>query len=730
MKKFISLFILFLFIFSGHVEASHILGGEVYYECTGVQGSNRKYTVTAIMYKDCSPGSVDFFSINLRAVKLGPNPSQVWTFSKDVDEIQDIDFSQVDECVEFPTVCVQRGAYVIEDVLLPTSTHGILLSYSSSALSADITNIQNPSSTGFACVTKIPKTSFNSCDDSPRFNNAPPTFFCEYANSIADLSVSDPSGDNTGEGAFAFRYNYYHPLDDDGGMPPYVDTMNFLPGYTAAYPIGSNPPMTHNTFTGLWQGTPTETGKFMAGTIAYQVDANNDTVGYVQRVYRYLVADCNINVAIPGVIGGVEAINCGDTTVNFANNSINADNYVWVFDDGDTTTDIAPTHTFPDFGTYNVKLVSFSDNPNCNDTTILPIKLEAPVESSINVNEPSQCLSMNNFNFNAVTTSGQSNLTYEWNFGPAATQQNASGKYVSGIEFNQTGTHTITLYTTYKECQTQTTTQITITADDLAQIEGPEFVCLPDEVTFKPSVINPNYKYVWTIDGQKFEQQEVKYYFAENKIGTFDIRLHITDKTNGCTSEDFEPNFITTYKIPEVEYNISETKVSLEETVEIETGEDHGYDIKYKIIPPTGSNQPVYTYDTTLTFEYTFLSEGDYKIIQTATNVYCESENLKIVNVGPRVVSPPNAFSPNKDGENDFFLIEPYNNKNIVLTIYDRWGKQVFRDNNYENCTTDNTSTCWDGTNQNGDSLDSGIYYYVVELQNGYKRRGTVNLFN
>ncbi|MCT4664032.1 MAG: gliding motility-associated C-terminal domain-containing protein [Flavobacteriales bacterium] len=729
MKKIISLLILLFIISINESKASHILGGEVYYECTGVQGTNRKYTVTAIMYKDCGPTSANFLNINLKAVKLGPSPSTVWTFNKSIDIIEDIDFSEVDDCVEFPTVCVQKGSYIIEDVLLPTSSHGILLSYSSGTLSSQITNIQTPNSINFACVTKIPKTSFNSCDDSPRFNNPPPTFFCEYANSVADLSVTDSTGDDSGEGAFAFRYNYHHPLRNDNGLPPYLNTMPFVTGYTAAYPIGSNPQMNHNTLTGLWQGTPTEIGKFMAGTTAYQIDANNDTVGYVQRVYRYLVADCNINVAIPGVVGGIEAISCGDTIVNFANNSINAENYTWIFDDGDSTSIEAPVHTFPGFGTYHVKLISYSDNIHCNDTTILPIVLEAPVESVININEPTQCLSRNNFNFNAITTSGQSSLTYVWDFGPAATNPSMTGKYISGISFNQAGTHQITLTTIYKECQTQTFAEITITEDDLAQITGPEFSCLPNEVTFSPSVINPNYEYTWYIDGQIFKQQEVSYYFSENKIGTFDIRLQVLDKSNGCSSEDFEPNYITTYKVPEVEYNISDTKISLEETVEIETGEDYGYDIKYKIIPPTGSNQPIHTFDTALTFEYTFLSEGDYQIIQTATNVYCESENLKIVNVGPRIVSPPNAFSPNGDKTNDFFVIEPYNNTNIILSIYDRWGNKVFRNDHYETCTEQNSANCWDGNSENGEFLESGTYYYVIELQNGYKRRGTVALF-
>ena len=47
---------------------------------------------------------------------------------------------------------------------------------------------------------------------------------------------------------------------------------------------------------------------------------------------------------------------CAPHTVQFVNNSIYGDTYLWEFDDGSTSTEFEPVHTFETYGFYNVKL--------------------------------------------------------------------------------------------------------------------------------------------------------------------------------------------------------------------------------------------------------------------------------------------------------------------------------------------------------------------------------------
>lgn len=68
-----------------------------------------------------------------------------------------------------------------------------------------------------------------------------------------------------------------------------------------------------------------------------------------------------------------------------------------------------------------------------------------------------------------------------------------------------------------------------------------------------------------------------------------------------------------------------------------------------------------------------------------------------------------NVFTPNKDGNNDYFtLINLDDYPHPKLTVYNRWGKVVYVNEDYQND--------WNGTHyKSGKDVDSGVYYYVVE---------------
>ncbi len=73
----------------------------------------------------------------------------------------------------------------------------------------------------------------------------------------------------------------------------------------------------------------------------------------------------------------------------------------------------------------------------------------------------------------------------------------------------------------------------------------------------------------------------------------------------------------------------------------------------------------------------------------------------------------PSIFSPNGDNKNDFFTI-PFliQYSNSELTIFNRWGDQVYYSDDYRNE--------WDGTYKGG-SLPSGTYYYILKVNDREK---------
>ena len=87
------------------------------------------------------------------------------------------------------------------------------------------------------------------------------------------------------------------------------------------------------------------------------------------------------------------------------------------------------------------------------------------------------------------------------------------------------------------------------------------------------------------------------------------------------------------------------------------------------------------------------------------------------------IVYAPNAFTPNGDGENDFFYLEGENITKVEGSIYDRWGEEIiiFNDPNDK----------WDGVYK-GTMSQIGVYNYrfMVEFSSGFRKEifGSIRL--
>lgn len=76
----------------------------------------------------------------------------------------------------------------------------------------------------------------------------------------------------------------------------------------------------------------------------------------------------------------------------------------------------------------------------------------------------------------------------------------------------------------------------------------------------------------------------------------------------------------------------------------------------------------------------------------------------------------PNIFTPNNDFINDFFVPETEGIDTLIITIYDRWGKRVFK--------TDDFKVGWDGKIGGSDAPEGQYYWaiYYIENRSGNNR--------
>lgn len=86
-----------------------------------------------------------------------------------------------------------------------------------------------------------------------------------------------------------------------------------------------------------------------------------------------------------------------------------------------------------------------------------------------------------------------------------------------------------------------------------------------------------------------------------------------------------------------------------------------------------------------------------------------------------------NALSPDGDGKNDFLYIENVNlsadTRENSVTIYSRWGDEVWRGSNY-----DNEEVLFQGVSKSGKELPAGTYFYRISFANGTTKTGNLSI--
>ena len=124
-------------------------------------------------------------------------------------------------------------------------------------------------------------------------------------------------------------------------------------------------------------------------------------------------------------------------------------------------------------------------------------------------------------------------------------------------------------------------------------------------------------------------------------------------------------------------------------------------------------------------FEVKPLFEGTETTLYvvTSTNAYAcsRSDTLRVVVLNLNI---PSGFSPNGDQINDVFVVEELTGLPVRLTVFNRWGEEVFSSERYEQN--------WDGSCQSTrcpqkEALPEGTYFYSLEVH-GLKRSGYIAL--
>ena len=704
--------LLFLALLPYKAFATHIIGGELTYECLG----GGVYEITLNIYRDCqpfqdqdgtwitplgfdnildqpdiTPGAPDAL-INIYDVNNDLVATEYFS-SLDVTQVEE---AETNECLTIPPeICVQQGSYKLTTTL-PPIIGGYQIAYQRCCRNPSVINIQNPGQTGITVFTNIPNPALANCNSSPTFEFYPPLAICLSETLEIDQSATDPEGDQLVY-SFVTPYLGSSVSSSTETSPPPFEEIAWVNPFNATNPLPATPGLAIDPNTGIITGQPTSQGLFIVGIMVEEY-RNGIKINEIIRDFRFLVVECDEGFAD----FEVEDLICQGLTASFTDQSTIANTYSWDFGDPTTTSDVSnlpsPSYTYPEGGTYNITL-TINEGTVCEDAITKAVNIYPDLFPEI-AEVDFQCFVGNSYSFEYIG-SREADIQYEWDFGPNATPQFSSTQNPEGIRFNEGGFHEISVTVSLNECLNTATYLVEVGYKDLLDISANPVGCDPHITYFKPITRNGRYSYSWVFgNGQSSTEEKPSILF---NTGTYDVSLEIVNLETGCVESMYVEDWIKIYDPPIAGMEASPKEVFLGQKIYIDnlSKKSNIFSIDFGNGHIVDVAEPSYAYPTT----------GAYTITQTVSNesgcIDTLSQKVSVVHDYSAYV--PNVFSPNDDQLNDEFIPIYKGVIDYKIEIYNRWGERVFNRNIGDKVN-------WNGM-YNGEKASQDVYIYIAHFQ-------------
>jgi gliding motility-associated-like protein len=277
-------------IISSSTFASHIVGGEVYYDSLG----GDMYKVTFEIYRDCS--SASGFDNPLNYTVFNADGTIFAQYAVNLPPTDTLPIIYDDPCVTPPAgVCVERAIY-IDTILLPANVNGYYISYQRCCWAVNILNIVDPGNWGLTLTTAVPGTLLVGTEDnnSARFNNYPPIVLCSNNTLTFDHAATDPDGDSLVYAICTPKTVNLSggPTYDPENSAPYAD-VSWETGFSGALPFGPGSSMTIDANTGQLNITPNQVGTYVAA-VCVEEYRGGVLINQKMRIFGYTVVVCDV----------------------------------------------------------------------------------------------------------------------------------------------------------------------------------------------------------------------------------------------------------------------------------------------------------------------------------------------------------------------------------------------------------------------------------------------------
>ena len=444
-------------------RASHIVGGEVtyIYLSDSIGASNHiayhRYQVNVIIYEDClngqplaiaqdNPAWLGVFEGTgaIFEMDTGDNPGgKGIQFASSVQ--LPANFSN--SCVtKIPTTCLIKKTFT-KIYALPLNATGYIVSYQRCCRNGATINITDPANNGATYFCTIPASPVT--NTSAVYKNYPPQIICLNNPLYYDHSATDADGDSLSY-EFCAACNGADQLDiKPPPTPPnkpanlYYDSVHYVYGFSSKNPISGYPRIQIDPVTGLITGTPNRTGRYLV-TVCCHEWRDGIMINTLKREFQFVVTPCTKTVLADmpqySTDPNTYIVNCKDYNVHFDNTSIGGFSYHWDFGvtgtPADTSAEFEPTFTYPDSGTFAVKLV-VNPHSTCEDSITRNVKIY-PKFSAAFTDSGARCPGVPLLFIDKSVSTFKPITYWKWSFGDGDSSftENPVHNYLSGGIYN------------------------------------------------------------------------------------------------------------------------------------------------------------------------------------------------------------------------------------------------------------------------------------------------------
>lgn len=677
------------------LKATHIVGGEMNYTCLG----DDRYEITLTIFRDCfygdpnawfdNPASIGVFDAENRLL------GQILVPLMNNDTLNPV---LSGECfVVPPSVCVHTTTYRVE-VQLPFRQGGYQLAYQRCCRNQTILNIVNPLASGATYGVTISERALLECNSNPKFKSWPPIYICVNEPISFDQSAEDLDGDS-----IVYKLctpllggSQVVPLPQPPNPPPYQEVVWQSPPYGLENMLNGNPdgiPLRIDPKTGILTGTPNTVGQFVVG-ICVEEYRDGELISTTRRDFQYNVGICGRPTA--GFFA--PEVQCGDLEVQFENQSLETESFLWQFSNGLVSNNGNPTITFPDTGTYNIRLI-IEPGTNCADTSEQLIRLlPATLQPDFAI-DFTECNDSITIAVTDATTDSASEITdWHWKLQPRGLESDLQHPI---FNLDSSGIYELQLFVSAANgCKASLTKPLEV---KLIEEILPDslIVCEGEEVALN-AAFNPDYLYSWS-PPENLDDAASPNPLAKPVSNTIYTAI-ITDAEGFCQVER-QVTVLVAKAIDSLSVFAEPDTVFGRDAVQLMVNFDSLF---------TYTWSPAENLDNPLIFNpIANPTETTTYQVQVQNAEGCEALAFVTVTVVTLAceepfVFIPNAFTPNNDGVNDVFFVRGKNFDELYIAIFNRWGQRVFESNSPD--------IGWDGT-FHGDQLPPDVYGYYAEVR-------------